>query len=139
MGKWTVAGWIGLAMVFLVFSFLVFGGWWVLLAGWCGGGGGEGMVWYGCVEEEEEEEGTKNKKESSRPAPGTLCSILIPSQRYFDELMTGSEGEHAVQSCLLCSLTFITTPSNQIIICFTSELWCSVSACPWSHRSIIRI
>lgn len=51
MGKWTVAGWIGLPMVLLflggmrVVSFL---GWLV-------------RVWYGCVEEEEEddEEGTK--------------------------------------------------------------------------------
>lgn len=40
------------------------------------------------------------KKKVVAPAPGTLCSILIPSQRYFDELMTGVEGEHAVQSCL---------------------------------------
>lgn len=49
MGKWTVAGWIGLPMVFVVFSFLLFvGGWWVFLVGWCGGGGegGEGMVWF---------------------------------------------------------------------------------------------
>lgn len=56
MGKWTVAGWIGLPIVFLVFL-----------------EGGEVSwlvdvvvvrvvvvrVWYGCVEEEEEEEGTK--------------------------------------------------------------------------------
>lgn len=64
--------------------------------------------------------------------------LYLPgSQRYFDELMTGVEGN---MLCKVVSLTF-TTPSNQII-CFTSELWCSVSACPWSaseHRSIIRI
>lgn len=59
MGKWTVAGWIGLPMVFLVFLFFL--GRVVGFLGWLVGLVVVVKVWYGCAEEEEEheEEGTK--------------------------------------------------------------------------------